>query len=141
METGILNNKVVKLAMDAVDKLLTKDVIGEDKRWAREILAEFRAMREEERKDFGDDVKRIETRGQLVIGGEVSVTHTTHDASFKDFITAKLDDGVIDVDALEDTDEAELLPVALEQVLIEGEILDVIEEEDRAEEIALEANK
>lgn len=146
METNNLNNKLSKLASNAVDRVLaleekieageTVDAkkVGNAIRNMREYFHEFRAFREEERKDVGDDVKRIETRGTMHFSGEMNVNHTTNDTAFSDFLADNLEKGIIDADILEEVDSTKVLPKAVEHVLIETDILDIIDEEDLAME-------
>ena len=143
METTSMANRVAKLAQKALQR--AEDSIEEDEDGdvdlgalsaARQWMAEYRLLRGEERTDFGDDVKRVEHRGAFahVVGGEVEVKHTTHDASFKDFLHSQLSGGIIDVDAIDiegSTDEAVVLAEAVQHALIDGDILDIIDEEDR----------
>ncbi len=146
METNNLNNKISSLASSAVDRVIElekKVKAGETVapvklinaiRNMREFTHEYRAFREEERKDIGDDVKRIETRGTMHFSGEVGVSHTTNDTAFSDFIADSLESGAIDVDILEDVDPQAVLSKIVEQVLIGTDILDVIDEEDAGSE-------
>lgn len=144
METNNINNKMSKLATNAVDRVLALEEkmaagetvdpkkMGNAIRNMREFFHEFRAFREEERKDVGDDVKRIETRGTMHHYGDVNVSHTSNDTAFSDFLADNLEKGIIDADILEEVDTTKVLPKAVEHVLIETDILDIIDEEDMA---------
>lgn len=92
---------------------------------------EFRAWRKEERQDFGDDTKKQ----QVLIGGHVKHTHMSLHVSMRDFLEQKTENGVISIDHLPNTkDKNLLLTAALEQVLSEPDVADLLSEEDRDED-------
>lgn len=142
METNRFNTRIAKLASryltmveDGVDPTKPdKKLDNADIRTAREWLSEYRNMREEERKDIGDNVKRVESRSHVVLDGEIRHEHTTHDSSFREWMNANLEDGVIDVDDVDAPENANVLSAAVQQTLMDSDILDVIDEEDRVAE-------
>lgn len=98
---------------------------------ARVWGSEFRAWREQERVDFGDKVDRTE----VSFAGRVEVnSRTSHEILFKDFLQAKLEDGLIDVEALPPASDAGSLVAALVEQVIGDDptVTDILHEEDRA---------
>ena len=141
IETGKFGNRVSKVAnqaMTVLEEMMEKSefrkgesIPGKQLRMVRELMYEFRMLREEERKDFGDDVKRIETRGLHLHGGTVQVQHGTGSTSFRDFLQNQLDSGVIDAEFVDTSkDDATAVMSMVEQSIIDGDILDIMDAED-----------
>lgn len=95
---------------------------------ARGWLAEFRALRAEERIDSGDNIQKHQ-HGH-VVAGQIGVTATVSikERSFKEFVHEHMN--AIDVDAIDVTGE-ELIVGLVERVLSDTDVLDTIHEENR----------
>lgn len=101
---------------------------------AKDMGFEFRAWRKEERQDFGDDVKKQQT--SVVVGGVLQHEHkqSSFNISMRDFLEQKIDQGVVDVEALPATkDKGRLLTSAVVQALSDPAVIDLLQEEDREE--------
>lgn len=151
MTTNQINDRVERVLNAATREMAEKvtddgkfkagqRISGEEMRTMREIAYEYRAFREEERKDFGDDVKKIAMQSQHTLTGDVHVTHSINDTPFKEFFKQAVERKIIDVESIEGETQGHLLLEAATQVMQETDILDIIEEEDRASE-ALVANE
>lgn len=91
---------------------------------------QFRKWREQERADFGDDVRK--TRSEVLVAGGLEVKSTQ--VSLVTFLERKLDDGAIDVSALQqDGDPVHLLSSVVQQALLASpDVLEEMMEEDKA---------
>ena len=111
----------------------------------REMGYEFREFREQERKDYGDDVKKVSINQQTTITGDVTVQHSgVNDVPFADYIKNAIDTKAIDVDVIEageDKGSGQLLLKAAEHLLVDSDLLDRINEEDKAHEEAEKASQ
>lgn len=95
---------------------------------ARGWFEEFREFREQERIDAGENVQKHE------ISGMVGHVHgSVRNGSFKDFLKNAIEKNVIDVEAIEadGEDAGDVVKALVQSALREGDILDVITEEDR----------
>jgi len=133
METNSFTSRIAKMISKHLDAAETKGDATEMRR-AMEWMREYRQFRDQERQDTGDNVQRVQHSGGLLVGGEGEMHHTTHKASFKDFLESMIDDGVVDTDAIEiDTPPGEVIRQVVQQSLTDGGLLDTINEEDKVE--------
>lgn len=136
-----LGTKIEKeLKIDAETGVPSGVIDGKELRSYREMSYEFREMREQERHDIGDDIKRVSVNSQHTITGDVNVTHHgVNDTPFADYVKRAIDENTIDVDAIDVEDNnGQFLLKAAEHVLVDTDVLDRINEEDKATE---EANR
>lgn len=148
--TNIINDKIEKITLALVTKvegdLKIDKVTGKPQgkltddnfktlRMFREMASEFRDFREEERKDFGDDIKKVAINSHQTITGDVHVQHTgVNDTPFVDYVRKSLHERAIDVNAIEipeGASEGQLVLKAAEHLLVDTDLLDEINEEDK----------
>lgn len=114
--------------------------LGKMIRMYRELSYEFRENREQERKDFGDDIKKVAINTNTTITGDITVQHSgVNETPFSDFLKGAIDSKVIDVKSIEvkdNTDSGQLLLKAAEHLLVDSDLLDKINEEDKIVEAA-----
>ena len=120
------------------DGVATKTIDDKNLRRYRELSYEFRETREQERHDIGDDIKRVSVNSQHTITGDVQVTHHgVNETPFADYVKKAIDDDVIDVEELDNTNSnGQLLLKAAEHLLVDSDVLERINEEDKAAEEA-----
>jgi hypothetical protein len=85
---------------------------------ARDWLSEFRAFRNEERTDSGENVQRHE------VIGAVQHQHQLTNQSFKGFLTKAIDAGVVDAEIIEGDNVQEVLVTAVRDALVDSDALD-----------------
>lgn len=98
---------------------------------------EFRSWMAEERIQYGLDGQKKHVTVSGAIVGQIQHDHN-HKVSFnlpmREFLDAKIEDGVIDVDALPvTTDRNRLLAGMVTQALADPTTMDLLDEEDRAD--------
>lgn len=124
---------VIQKHMEDGKTVLDKEV-GQGMRFFRELAYEYRAFREEERKDFGDDIKRVQVQGSHNVTGEITVVQSVDNIPFRDYMKKAIDDGVIDVEEIQGDNNGQLLLKAAEHMLVDTDLLEDIEREDREAE-------
>lgn len=147
--TNVINDKIEDLVLGQVKKLELQaqnpktPIKGEDIRTMRELAYEYRSFREEERKDMGDDVKRVSVNSNHshTLTGDVQVTHSVSNTPFKAFVKQQMDSRIIDVEALDAPNQGALLLQATEHILADSDLLDQIDAEDRENEALLAAEQ
>lgn len=148
VETNLFGDRLARLAAHQVEKLeedmkQNRALGGDDLRRMRELMFEYRAFREEERKDFGDDVKRVSvtSTNTTSITGDVNVRHTVAATPFGEFVKQAMDEGAIDAEAIESADGEskgkQILELA-ERVLTDTTLLDALQDEENAERAGVE---
>lgn len=135
-ETNLMADKVAKLTAQALDKALKEPTSVVTRQTAQAWASEFRAFRAEERVDFGDNITRHDHR--MAVAGEVTHNHRTDQMSFRSFVEAKITKGDIDVAGIDATDVGGMISAIAQEMLVEGEALDMINEEDKADIKAVE---
>jgi len=129
--TDMVSNLAVRTAKEA-EKKPTKVRI----RKMRELNAEFRLQRGEERIDMGDDVRRTEIVSHNAHVHQASITMKP----FRDMLLESTSKGVIDATLVNADSPKEALVQAAQQLLVEGALIDAIDKED-AEAAAAEADE
>jgi len=153
--TNIINDKTEKITLALATKLegdiidaatgKAKDKIDDSVKGTlsvfRQMAYEFREMRGQERIDYGDDVKKVAVQSQHTITGDVHVNHTgLNDTPFVDYFRRSLQNRVIDVESIEmkpGENEGQLLLKAAEHLMVDTDLLDEINDEDKKLEEAM----
>lgn len=121
-----------------------REKLGKGVRLFRELGFEFREMREQERKDYGDDIKKVAVNQQTTITGDVNVQHHgVNDVPFADFVRKAMQEKVIDAESFElpqGSSSGQLLLKTAERVLTDTDLLDRLAEEDKVYEEAQKTN-
>lgn len=150
MATNIINDANERIVVALGKKLESELAIDDDglptKMWTddkllrryREMSYEFREIREQERHDIGDDIKRVSVNSQHTITGDVQVNHHgVNETPFADYVKKAIDEDVIDAEIIEgDETDGQLLLKAAEHLLVDSDVLERINEEDKAVEEA-----
>lgn len=105
---------------------------------------EFREFREQERKDFGDDIKKVAINNNTTITGDIQHSHSAvNDSPFADVVKRAIHEKVIDVESIEvpDHNPGLLLQAMTERLLVDTDLLERINAEDVAAEEAEKASK
>jgi hypothetical protein len=141
--SGLLKNVESKLKIDDKGRVhidrKDEKVLGISIRMFRELGYELREFRETERKDMGDDIKKVDIRNNTTVTGDLNVQHSNLDSMlFADYMKRAIGEKIIDVDSIDAPDEnpERLLLKAAERVLVDTDLLDRIAEEDKVEEEA-----
>jgi hypothetical protein len=134
----LVHHQLGKLEKDMEED---KQLSGDELRRFRELAFDLRQHREEERKDFGDNIKRVDISGthSHSITGDVQVVHSISNTPFKEFFQKAIADDVIDVNAIDAADGGDKSKVLLqlaEVVLADTDLLDAIEDEDKERDAA-----
>lgn len=160
--TNLLGDKIERVTMALISKVETQLDIDDDPnsktygqpkgdftkemgsslRTFREMNYEFRETREQERKDFGDDIKKVAINSQHTITGDVAITHSgVNETPFVDFIKRALNERTIDVNAIEmkESNGGQLLLATIENLLVDTDLLEQINDEDIAADEARKA--
>lgn len=126
--TEALVEKAFKVAEEKPESMIAQE---RAMNWA----SEFRAFREQERIESGENVQRHEVSGVI---GHAHLVGSVRNGSFKEFLTQAIDSKVIDVESIEvEGDDAEaVVKGVLQAALRDGNILDIITEEDRQQALA-----
>jgi hypothetical protein len=115
-----------------------REKLGKGLRLFREMNFEFRETREQERKDYGDDIKKVAVNQQTTITGDVNVQHHgVNDTPFADYVRKAMHDKAIDAVAIElpnNAPDGALMLKAAEHVLMDTDFLDKLAEEDKMQE-------
>lgn len=137
-QTSNFADRLAALADNALTTIEQKVKTGNpvalsDRQTLRDWMQEYRATRQEERIDSGDNGVRVQHSGVVGVGvfGEVNHTHSIKGSSFKEFTSKALRSKVIDIKAIEESKEEPLVAL-VEAVLGDTDLLDIIQEEDRA---------
>lgn len=156
--TNLINDKIEKVTLalatqieeGIIDKATgkAKKVMDDNVKPAlsvfRQMAYEFRETRGQERIDYGDDIKKVAVSSQHTITGDLHVQHTgINDTPFVDYVRKSLNNRMIDVDAIEISEgesEGNLLLKAAEHLLVDTDLLDEINDEDKAHEEAAKQN-
>ena len=135
-QTNSFTDRIAKLAdrslasiEKAVDRNEPISVIQRTE--LREYLGEFRAMRNEERIDNGDNMQKH----QHQVSGAVQHhhVHSVRNKAFKDYLQEQINGNVIDLGALEESQEQPVVAL-VERLLTDSNVLDTFAEEDRAQQ-------
>lgn len=153
--TNLLNDKVERVALSLasqiehdldIDKTTGRPAKGITKelertmRTFREMSYEFRENREQERKDFGDDVKKVAINSNTTITGDINHKHSTvNKTPFADYMRSALANKVIDakhIEVKEGDNNGQLLLKTAEALLIDSDLLDQLHAEEETDESA-----
>jgi len=152
--TNLINDKVEKVSLALIGKIesaiidpktgkAVSDIpesINKTMSLFRQMAYEFREIRGQERIDYGDDVKKVAINSTQTITGDVHVTqHGVNDTPFADYVRKSLANRSIDVEAIEvkgDATGGQLLLRAAEHLMVDTDLLDEINEEDKLAEEA-----
>jgi len=154
--TNTLNDKIEKVTVALISEVEDKlhidekgkphikdedrELLGKSLRLFREMNFEFRETREQERKDYGDDIKKVAVNQQTTITGDVNVQHHgVNDTPFADYVRKAMADKAIDAEFIDipaNAAEGQLLLKAAEHVLMDTDFLDQLAEEDKLHEEA-----
>lgn len=126
-QTNAFTERIVKIADKALTKAEENPKSYQAKEEAREWLGMYREFRDEERIDAGENITRIEHQGAL------DHNHGVRAESFKGFLKGVIEDGVIDVEAIdvEGDDAGAVIEAVTQAALTAGDLLEDITEEDR----------
>lgn len=102
-ESNMFADRVSKLASNALKDVEAKpnDPIAHNT--AQSWFGEFRAWRDQERQDFGDNVRHHHVSGAVAVGvvGRVEHVHASTQIDFSEYLVQAIDDGIIDVDSID----------------------------------------
>lgn len=126
--TSLLNDTVSNQAVKALQEAQRKPKSFRSASMASLWLREFRAMRNEERLNFGESTDNRNVKTAIQHSGHVS---TTGNKSFKEFLQEQYNAGVIDAEIINSAEDAqEAVIEAVQQVLTEGEYLAEVDKEE-----------
>lgn len=127
----LLADRVGRLASRALDDVEAQPRDAVARARALDWAKEFRSWRAEERLDMGDNVTRVDQRVLIAGGVSVDHRHSVAQQSFRKFIDSGMP--IADQKLLAAaTDPTQAIVHLAERALVDSDLLDRIDEEDRA---------
>jgi hypothetical protein len=139
-ETNAFTDRLAKLTHQTLETAEAHPESKDARYAARDWLDQYRLFRAEERTDFGDNVTKHEHKVATVsLFGTLQTPEGqpqhTNAVSFKAFMEDQIKHGGILPELVDTTDVHSIITGMAQQVLIDGDLLDQINEEDMAAEL------
>lgn len=124
--TTVINDTISNMALKALTEAEKHPTSSKKLKRVKDVLAEFRAMRNEERLNFGESTNNSSVSSNVRHSGHVS----TGSKSFRDFLSESAAKGFIDVEAISQKENGqEALIEAVAQALIGSDYIDKVDQE------------
>jgi len=125
--TTVFTDRISNLAAKALKAAEKNPKSGRSISRAKAWLGEFRAMRNEERLNYGDSTENHTFNGSMNVNGQVQTMSST---TFKEFLKSGLETGVINAQLVAKAGNRKAALVeAVQQALVDGELIRQIDKE------------